>query len=95
MFEGTLVTIVAGTEEVTCEYETFNFRLLLVGVVSKFVPVIVTAVPETPIVGVNPVMVGADVEEVTVKDPALEAEPDGEVTEIGPVVAPDGTTATI
>lgn len=69
--------------------------MFLVGLVSKFVPVTVIAVPGVPIVGVNPVTVGAPVGEVTVKAPVLAAEPLGAVTPIDPVVAPAGTTVTI
>jgi hypothetical protein len=63
-------------------------------VVWKFVPVIVTGVPAAPIVGVKLVMVGALLEDVTVNGLPLVAEPDGVVTAIVPVVAPDGTVAT-
>ncbi|MFZ0747964.1 MAG: hypothetical protein WAM70_01295, partial [Pyrinomonadaceae bacterium] len=59
---------------------------------SKFVPVIVTAVPAGPIVGVKPEIEGAPVVLApTVKEVLLVADPFGEVTAIGPVVAPDGT----
>jgi len=58
------------------------------------VPVIVTAVPAVPIVGVKLVMVGA-VEVLTVNGVPLVTEPPGVVTEIVPVVAPDGTLVTI
>ena len=60
-----------------------------------FVPLTVTAVPATPIVGVNPLIVGAPVSEVTVNTCALVAEPPGAVTPITPVVAPAGTAVTI
>jgi len=63
-------------------------------VVAKFVPVIVTGTPASPIVGVNPVMLGA-LGLPTVKELLLVADPEGEVTLIGPVVAPAGTVATI
>jgi hypothetical protein len=53
----------------------------------------VTAVPGLPIWGLNEVMVGVW-ETPTVKDPVLVAEPDGVVTVIGPVLAPDGTAVT-
>ncbi len=58
----------------------------------KFVPMIVTEVPTRPLVGVNEVMVGAPAA-VTVKFVELVAVPFGFVTEIGPVIAPDGTVA--
>jgi len=62
--------------------------------VSKFVPLIVRLVPEVPIVGVKLLIVGA-VDAVTVKGPLLVAEPEGVVTAMEPVVAPDGTVVTI
>lgn len=52
------------------------------------VPVMETAVPNVPSVGVNDVMVGAG---ITTKLNALVPVPNGLVTEIGPVVAPAGT----
>ena len=55
------------------------------------VPVIVTEVPTGPLVGLKLVIAG---EGITVKSPALDAVPVA-VTEIGPVVAPDGTVAVI
>ena len=58
----------------------------------KFVPLIVTDVPAPPLVGVKLEIVGAG---TTVNDEALVAVPPPVVTEIGPVVAPDGIVATI
>ena len=55
------------------------------------VPVIVTDVPTGPLVGVKLVTTG---DGMTVKLLALDAVPVA-VTEIGPVVAPDGTVAVI
>src|SRR5262249_49674873 len=71
-----------------------NFRRLLVGVGSKWVPAIETAVPGVAIVGVKLVMAGAPFDVVTVNGALLAAEPAGLVTTIGPVVAPGGTVAT-
>ena len=64
---------------------------------SKFVPEIVTAVPDAPIVGVKPVIVGDPLPPgaVTVKDAELVAVPFGVVIVICPVVAPVGTVVTI
>src|SRR6266481_1723187 len=63
---------------------------------SKLLPVTVTLVPTTPIVGVKLVIVGgAFPAAVTVKDVAVVKVPAGVVTTIGPVVAPDGTVAII
>src|SRR5262245_20797583 len=55
---------------------------------TKLVPVIVTAAPTRPLVGLNEVMVGPG--GVTVKSPALVAVPPGVVTVILPLVAPAG-----
>ena len=57
----------------------------------KFVPLIVTLVPAGPLVGVNPVIVGALV--AIVKLLALVAVPAGVVTLSVPVVAPAGAVA--
>src|SRR6266568_3961855 len=59
----------------------------------KFVPVMVTAVPPGPLVGVNELIVGGD--PVTVKALALSTEPAGVVTLILPLVAPPGTVVLI
>jgi hypothetical protein len=66
--------------------ETRSFTTL----VSKLVPVTVTAVPIAPIAGVKLVIVGA-VEAATMKAVALVADPFGATTPIVPVVAPLGT----
>ena len=59
----------------------------------RFVPVIVTLVPTSPLVGVKDVMVGPP---TTVKSDALFAGPPPEVvTWSGPVVVPTGTVAVI
>jgi hypothetical protein len=54
----------------------------------------VTAVPGVPIVGLNPVIVGAPLDVFTVKGAPLCADPAGVLTAIGPVVAPAGTLVT-
>ena len=54
----------------------------------------VTGVPTVPIVGLNPVIVGAPGVPTT-KGVLLVAVPAGEVTLIGPVLAPDGTEVTM
>lgn len=69
-------------------------ELLFAAVVSKLVPLIVTAVVGVPIVGLKLLMVGA-LDVLTVKEVALEAEPPGDVTAITPVVADEGTLVTI
>ncbi len=58
------------------------------------VPLTVTLVPTTAVVGVKLVIVGAD-EATTVNEVALVALPDGVVTAIVPVVAVAGTLVTI
>ena len=91
---GTVVDMDVPVEEPTEPRPTLNRKSFLLGVVSKFVPLTVTAVPTEPIVGVKPVMVGIALAEVTVKAMALETDPDGAVTAINPVVAPAGTDTT-
>jgi hypothetical protein len=60
----------------------------------KFVPLIVTDVPTGPLVGENEEIVGfAGV--VTVNAVSLQSDPPGVVTQIFPVVAPEGTVAVI
>lgn len=61
---------------------------------AKFVPEMVTLVPEGPLVGENDVIVG-DPADVTVKSLELVAVPVAVMTDIGPVDAPGGTTAVI
>jgi hypothetical protein len=88
--------MLVGLAELTAASPTLNFVRSYVAM-SKFVPETVTAVPEAPIVGVKPVIVGAPLapEAVTVKDIELVAVPLGVVIVIGPVVAPVGTVVTI
>jgi hypothetical protein len=93
--DGTLVAIDVVVAELTMDWVMLNFNLLLAGAGSKLLPAMATAVPAVPIVGVNPVMVGAPVEPTTVKAVLLVAEPAGVVTVMGPVVAPAGTLVTI
>ncbi len=59
----------------------------------RFVPVIVTAAPQRPVVGARVVMVGAG--GMTVKEVLLVAVPPGVVTVRVPVVAPAGTVVVI
>ena len=92
--EGTLVSSVVLVPAVFPALVRLNFVLLFWKAGSKFVPVIVTAVPTVPIVGEKPVMVG-DSESPTTNAVALEALPVDVVTDIGPVVAPAGTLVTI
>ena len=90
---GTVESSEVAVAALIAERVVLNFVRLLPGVVSKLAPVIVTAVPAVPIVGVKLVMVGGSTW-MTSNDVELEADPLGVVTEIAPVVAPDGTVAT-
>ena len=76
--------------EVTVKVAEVPLKLTAVPPV-KLVPLIVTLVPAGPLVGVNPVIVGAL--GAIVKVLALLAVPSGVVTLTGPVVAPAGTVA--
>jgi len=91
---GTLVDIVVAVAVPVSAYELLKVTQLFEGVGSKFVPVIVTAAPGEPMVGVKPVIVGA-AEVVTANGILFVAEPVGVVMAIGPVVAPLGTLVTI
>jgi hypothetical protein len=93
------VTPPNGTDAVICVAEfTVNVAVtppnLTAVAPMKFVPVIVTAVPTAPLLGVNEPIVGTG-EAVTVKLAALVAVPPGVVTVITPDVAPAGTVAVI
>ena len=57
------------------------------------VPVTLTLLPTVPMVGEKLVIVGV-VDAATVNGELLSPDPDGVVTPIGPVVAPDGTCTT-
>ena len=92
---GTVVAMVVAVEELTAAWVILNLTSLPAGTVSKFVPVMVTAVPAVPMVGVKFVIVGAPVEAVTVKAVPLAAELVSVMTLIGPVVAPEGTAVRI
>jgi len=56
------------------------------------VPLAPSMLEAIPMVGLNPVIVGAS--RFTLKDEVLVAEPVGVITEIGPVDAPAGTEVT-
>ena len=90
---GTVVAIVVAVEAVGKAGARLKRSRLFKGLVSKFVPLIVTAVPAAATVGVKPVIVGMP-PDVTVKLEELVAEPAGEVILIGPVAAPTGTVTT-
>ena len=90
---GTVVAMLVVVLDATNAGLVLNPTLLLLPVVSKFIPVIVTAVPAGPIAGAKPETVGALLGPTT-NDAALVAVPFGDVTLIDPVVAPAGTCAT-
>jgi hypothetical protein len=86
--------MLVGLDEFTCALKLLNFTLLSAGVDWKLLPEIVTTSPTTPIVGEKLLITGAD-PCPTVNEVALVADPFGLVMLTGPVVAPEGTTATI
>jgi hypothetical protein len=87
---GTVVAIAVLLADDTGAIRALTLTRLFASVGSKFVPVIVTAVPALPIVGVKLVIVGTELG-VTVKDDVLDAVPFVFVTEMVPDVAPPGT----
>ena len=89
---GTVIPRLDVTADVTVAGEVFTVTVLLAGVVWKFVPFIVTAVPAAALAGEKLVIVGADGGLPTVNAAPL-ADPPGLVTASPPVVAPVGTTA--
>jgi hypothetical protein len=91
---GTFIDIAVDVAELAAARVTLNEIRSLLAAVSKLVPLILTAVPAVAIAEENPVIVGAPVALVTVKAELLVVEPAGEVTAIGPVVAPAGTVVT-
>src|SRR4029453_13315460 len=91
---GTGTEMLVSVDDVIGAGMMLNFNRLLVGVGSKFVPVIETAVPGVAIVGVKLVMVGAPFVAVTVKGVLLDADPAGAVTLIEGGRAPAGTVTT-
>ena len=66
--EGTLVAIAVEVTELRVAGMVLNSTRLLPAVGSKLLPVIVTLVPAVAIVGVNPLMTGAPLDEVTVNE---------------------------
>lgn len=91
--EGTDVVMLVAVLVITLATIPLNLTVLLFGVVLKFVPVIVTALPTGPLNGVKLVMVGSTL--VTVKFVALVAVLAPIVTVIFPVVEPEGTDVVI
>ena len=91
---GTVVVKDVAVLAVTIDVVPLNATVLLAAVVLKFVPVMVTVVPTGPEAGVKVVMVGSGA--VTVKSEVVCTVIQlFTVTEIFPVVAPDGTVAVI
>ena len=92
---GTLVTIVVLELAVKFAFTPLNVTFVAV---LKFEPVMVTVVPTLPDVGVKLEMAGAGTTVdggTTVNELLLVALPPGVVTEMVPLVAPDGTVALI
>src|SRR5277367_210351 len=89
---GTGTVILVPVQLVGVAATPLNFTVLVPCVDPKFVPVIVTAVPTGPVVGLRLVIAGADA--VTVKLTPLLATPPT-VTTTFPVVAPLGTGTVI
>ena len=91
----------AAVSELFEEFVTAAFAKLLKrgrlfpGDGSKFSPLIVTGVPGMPILGKNPEIIGDSDGSAILKFFALVAVPKGELTLIGPVVAPMGIVAVI
>jgi hypothetical protein len=86
---------VGGVRELVTAEAMLNKSLLFAIELSKFVPVIETAVPTVPMFGVKLVMVGSPFAVPAVKFALLVAVPFGATTLMGPVVAPVGTLAVI
>src|SRR5215510_13128215 len=91
---GTVAPMLVAVAVFTCAKVLLKATRLFAAVVSKLVPLIVTAVPATPMFGVKLVIAGV-AEAVTVNGALLVASPVGVLTVIEPVVAPDGTLVTI
>jgi hypothetical protein len=89
---GTVVAILVAVLEVTVAAVPLNFTVLFAGVVSKLVPVMVTASPTIPLVGLKLVIEGGG--PVTVKVELVPVRL-ATVTVIAPVVAPAGTEVVI
>ncbi len=88
---GTVTTMLLGPQVVTLAVVPLNLTVLVPWVEPKFDPAIVTEAPTAPAVGVKLVILGAA---TTVKLFPLLATPDT-VTTTFPVVAPEGTVATM
>ena len=88
--DGTDVVIDVAVLAVTVDVAPLNITVLPEGVVLKFVPVMMTEVPDGPDEGVKPVIVG-NTDAPIVKSFTLNAVMQFVVTEILPVAVPDGT----
>ncbi len=85
---GTVVVRLVEVEAVTIANVPLKRTTLFVGVVLKFVPVIITVALTAPLPGLKPESVGVD---ITIKGVALVRVVPFMVMEIGPVAAPTGT----
>jgi hypothetical protein len=90
---GVVTPIEVDVADVTLANSELTRTAFETSVVSKFVPLMLSAVPGEPMAGEKPVIVGAV--EPTTNEDVLVALPDGLVTAITPVVAPEGTVAMI
>src|SRR5579862_3517473 len=93
-FEGTTVVTEVAVAALASVLVMLSAGLSFPGVVLNLVPVMVSAVPATPLDGLKLVIVGTAAAAVTVNEVRLVTDPEGAVTVIGPVVAPEGTLAT-
>ena len=86
--KGTVVVMLVAVDDEAEASVPLKRTIFSVGVVLKFVPVMVTEVPSAPLLGVKLEMVG---EATTIKLVALIISTPLVVTVIGPVAAPEGT----
>lgn len=89
---GTVTVRVEGVALVTVAVTLLNLTTLSVSVELKLVPLMVTVAPGAPLVGLKLVIEG---DGNTVKLPSLVMVTPRVVTEMGPVIAPDGTAVVI
>jgi hypothetical protein len=90
--DGTRVVILVEVDPVTTASVPLNSTTLFDGIVLKLVPLMVTVAVSAPLVGLNPEIVGVG---RTVKIAAFVTVTPLTVTDMGPVVAPDGTVVVI
>jgi len=89
---GTMTVMLVFVDDVTAAIVLLNLTIWSVGVVLKFVPLMITSAPAAPVVGLKLVIVGVG---NTTKSEVLVPVTPPTVTEIFPVLAPAGTTVVI